>query len=114
MTNFWQGLEEFEQQETKPVEIEFRLYYNKHGYPLFYSTEDLSGNYIVIDHNTYIRGDYQNIKVKDGRILQRNPADSTKLIHDDSAGTCCFKNDVTLIDNTGQGQYWKLKTHEYR
>jgi len=113
MTNFWQGLENFNQNKSEPFEVEFRLYYNDHGYPLFYTTEQVQGNYIVIDQETYVRGDYQNIKVSDGRILQRSPSDSVKLVPHDSEGTCCNKNDITLIDDTKKGQYWKLKTHEY-
>lgn len=113
MTNFWQGLDQFNQKKLNPIEIEFRLYYDQCGYPLFYTTEKVDGNFIIVDHETYTRGDYQNIKVKNRRITQRNPLDSMKLVKDESEGTCCLSNDVSLIDNTKKGQYWKLKTHEY-
>jgi hypothetical protein len=114
MTNFWQGLEEFNQQENETVEVEFRLYYNEHGYPLFYTTEKADGEYVIVDQETYARGDYQNIKVNNGYILQRSPTDSVKLVPHDTEGTCCNTNDITLIDDTKTGQYWKIKTHEYR
>lgn len=114
MTNFWQGLEEFNQQKTKSTEIEFRLYYDEDGHPLFYTTENVNGNYIKVDQDTYNLGDYQNIKIVNGQILQRSPIDSNKLILSESEGTCCHKNDITLIDDTKIGQYWKIKTHEYR
>jgi len=114
MTNFWQGLEEFKQHQHKLVEVEFRLYYNKYGYPLFYTTEKVDGDYVIVDRETYTRGDYQNIKVDNGRILQRSPTDSLKLVPHDSEGTCCNANDITLIGESKNGQYWKIKTHEYR
>jgi len=114
MTNFWQGLESFNSEDTSPSKIEFKLYYDDNGLPLFYSTENENGNYIVIDHETYSRGDYNNIKVKDGKILQRSPLDSTKLIKSDTEGVSCHKNDVSIIEDTNTGQYWKLKTYEYR
>lgn len=114
MTNFWQGLEEFNKfAEQKNNDIEFRLYYDNDGNPLFYTTEKLEGNFVIIDNETYSRGDYQNIKVKDGKILQKNPLDSAKLVKHDSEGFCCNTKDISIIDETNNGQRWKLKTHEY-
>ena len=115
MTNFWQALEEFNNQTASDPKIEYRLYYKDDGSPDFYSTEDLPGKYIVIDYDTYLCGDYRNIKVKDGKILRKNPLDSTKLVQSNFEGTPCHSSDVSLVKHsTKTVKYWKLKTHEYR
>jgi len=113
MTNFWQGLDAFNAQEPERLDVEFKLYYDECGSPLFYTTENEKGNYIVVDQKTYSQGDYVNIKVKNGKILRKCPSDSKKLIKSDKEGVRCHRSDVSIIDDTNHGQYWKLKLYEY-
>jgi hypothetical protein len=49
--NFWQAIKEFHWPEPEP--IFFRLYYKEDGSPIVYTMEDLPGNYIDVDRDTY-------------------------------------------------------------
>ena len=66
-------LEEFlgiveSQQSAVHSPPEYRLYYDDEGFPLFYSVEQLPGNYIVVDQATYLSGP-KHIKVVDGKLV---------------------------------------------
>ena len=51
-----------------PAEPIYRLYYDDLGNPLFFSMEDLPGNYIDIDRDTFHKSP-PNIQVKDGKLI---------------------------------------------
>lgn len=115
MTSFWQAVENIGDHSSNNQEVEFRLYYDKLGVPLFYTTENEIGEYITVDRVTYAQADYTNIRVRDGKIVQKSPVESSKLVKSNNAeGVCCVVNDVSIVDDKQTGQYWKLKTHEYR
>lgn len=112
MTNFWQAVAEhnWEQPEQK---LEFRLYYNEEGHVLYYSMEDLPGNYISVDRLTFDQARF-DLRVKDGKLVKlRNPA-SWKLVPSDS-GTPCHKDNICVVvnDDFEKKTYWKVTTtHE--
>jgi len=114
MTNFWQGLETFVSEKNEKKQVEFRLYYDKTGNPLFYTTDAEDGEYIIVDRETYVRADYTNIKIRNGKIMQKHQLDSTKLIQHESEGTRTHVSDVSIVEDEKSGQYWKVKTYEYR
>jgi len=110
MTNFWQALEQADQ--ITPVEsVEYRLYYDlDSGAPLFYTMQDETGNYIVIDQETYTQSRY-DIQVKDGKI-KKNTLESTGKLAPAEAGTRTHNTDITIITTDEQSTQWKLKTYE--
>lgn len=113
MTNFWEAVKNFKPAETK--QTEYRLYYNESGEPLFYTTEQLDGNYIVIDEDTYHEGNYHGVRVVDDQLQKLSPVSTVKLTPTSKIeGTCCHSNNVAIVSANKNGQYWKLKTHEYR
>lgn len=87
---FWAALAPM----APPVPVFFRLYYDEQGYPLFYSMEDLPGNYIEIDADTWHNPG--NIQVIDGKIVKIKTAVAHKLIPG-SVGTACHPVDVTVV-----------------
>lgn len=87
----------------------YRLYYNDHGEPLFYSMEDLPGNYIDIDQKTYTQAP-RNVVVKDGKIIQLSNACSRKLVPNDR-GTPCDVRDVCVVTLESTVK-WSMKTYE--
>ena len=87
----------------------FRLYYDDAGLPLFYSTEDLPGNYVDIDGATFVSAK-TNVRVKNGRIVEINSVQLRKIVPS-TDGTACDSRDVCIVvaDNHGSQTKWKLK-----
>lgn len=96
--------------ESQPVS--WRLYYDAEtGRPIQYSMEDLPGNYIEVDPETYTRTPY-NIRVVNGQIKYITTQQSQKLVPAD-LGTACDPRDVAVVvDNNQTHQYWKKKTYD--
>lgn len=97
---------------VKPV---FRLYYDILGKVLHYTTEDLPGNYIVVDSQTFAESRY-DIRVIDGEIIKnQNFTIIEKLIPCD-IGIPCHSYDVSIIvdEDTIDKKCWSVKVYEYR
>jgi hypothetical protein len=94
--------------EIKPVF--YRLYYNDNGEPLFYSMEDLPGNYIEIDHETFARCP-SNVRVVDGKLKKINTSTIDKLVPSDY-GTCCDPRNICIVVSEEQPhQKWSIKKY---
>ncbi len=106
--NFIQAMQEFIAQEpAKP--IEYRLYYDEFGSPVNYTTEDLSGSYIVIDQHTYSLRSHK-VRVINGQLVQQREQNRMVMRHSEDSGQACHPYSVAIIvhaDHT-QKQYWKL------
>lgn len=94
-----------------PKELFYRLYYSDQGDPLFYSMEDLPGNYIDIDAEFYARSP-RNLKVKNGKIHMIAATANRKLVPSDH-GTACHAQDVcVVVGDQHPNVKWSLKTYE--
>jgi hypothetical protein len=103
--NFWAAWA-LPQEPPKPAF--YRLYYDEQGYLLFYSMEDVPGNYIEIDQITFAAGS-PRVRVVNGRLLHINTHVVSKLVPS-SQGQACDIRDVAVISNDKENtQYWKLK-----
>lgn len=92
-------------------EIEYRLYYDNFGKVLYYSCEDIPGNYIVVDALTYAEGRY-DIKVINEQIVQVNNTNTIFKLVLANEGTKCAVEDITIVaDDTyiGKINYWNTK-----
>ena len=97
------------QAEIKP--IEYRLYYDENGFPLFFSMEDLPGNYIVVDKEMYLGGP-RNIRVVDGKLKIYQTMFGKKLVPA-SLGQPCDTRDICVIVSEDQPHVkWNLKHQE--
>ena len=101
MTNFWDALELADQTQPE-VDLEYRLYYNDLGEVLFYSTEDLPGNYIVVGKKVYDEGRYDNTII-DGVLVPPAQYVYQKLVPINEPG-----DDVSIVSDAK----WKLKRYE--
>jgi hypothetical protein len=87
MDSFWQAVSEHNWEQPE-VKIDFRLYYDEHGNVVCYSMEDLPGNYIEIDIETYRSGS-PHVRVINGRVHQLASAKTTsKLVPSDIGQPC--------------------------
>jgi hypothetical protein len=97
-----------------PVEVKpifYRLYYNNDGTPLFYSMEDLPGNYIDIDAETYSRRP-SNIRVVDSKLKEIKPASLVKKLVPGDRGIECDPRDICIVTDSQPNIKWSLKTNE--
>lgn len=109
--NFLQVMQTFAWPEPEPVQ--YRLYHDDQGLPLFYTMETCPGTYINVDQTTYILGSY-DVRVQDGKLILLQPKTqvSRLLPHVDS-GTPCHSKDVCVIVATDQPhQKWKKQTND--
>ena len=91
----------------------YRLYYNNDGTPICYTMEDLPGNYIELDLETY-RLSPPNVRVVDGKIVVVKIASTvSKLQPNVDRGVPCDPRDVCIIVDESQPHIkWSLKTND--
>jgi len=106
MTNFEEALK-LANFDNPCTDIEYRLYYDDSGDPLFYSPEELDGNFVVVTKEDHTQGRY-DIKVVNGKIIYPTEYVYQKLTPQDN-GIECNINDVSII---GKGQKWSLTRYE--
>ena len=93
--NFLRVMAEFEWPEPQPVT--YRLYHNADGTARFYTMEDLPGDYILVDHETYVN-DCRNVRVVQGKLMFVAPTRTVKLLQPSTdVGTACHPQDVTVV-----------------
>jgi hypothetical protein len=87
----------------------FRLYHDQEGYPLFYSQEDLPGNYIDIDPETF-KNPPKHTRVVDGELVILKSNQPRKLRPSD-AGTATHPNDVcVVVSDTEPHRKWRIRS----
>ena len=109
--NLLKAFSEFKWPELKPVF--YRLYYNDNGSLICYSMEDLPGNYIELDVDTYRRSP-SNVRVVDGKLKEFQPKGLvTKLKPGGPLGTPCHPADISIVVDQNQPHIkWSLETDE--
>lgn len=94
----------------QPVELEYRLYYDSEsGEPLFYTSTDEPGTYIIVDKKTYNIGNYHCV-VKDGKIINLNVVGAYRKLVPNNKGVVTRTDNVMIIAETGQN--WAVKIYE--
>jgi hypothetical protein len=100
MTNeeFWKIL----QSMPEPTPLFYKLYYNDDGSPIIYSMEELPGNYIEVDQETYVLAPF-NVRVVDGKLVYIKPVITIKKLQPtDLNGTACDPGDVCIVVDPDQ------------
>lgn len=86
----------------------YRLYHDQNGCPLFYSMEDLPGDYIDITVDQFNRSN-SHVRVVNGRLIEKS-SDTLKLVPSTDSGQSCHPNDVSIVvDTSQQHRRWDFK-----
>ena len=94
-----------------PKPVYWRLYYDADGLPTNYSMEELPGNYIEIDAETFSRGAL-DVRVINGKIKKVTKIWSQKIVPGTS-GTPCHPNNVAVVVSTEQPHTkWSKRIYE--
>jgi len=106
---FWSIL----QAAPEPIPIFYRLYYNNDGSPIIYTMEDLPGNYIEVDQETYVLASF-NVKVIDNKLIWIDPVITVKKLQPtDLIGTACDPRDMCVVVSSDQPHTkWKIVNNE--
>lgn len=107
--NLFQALSEWHWPEPKPVF--FRLYYNDQGHPVTYSMEDIPGNFIEIDQETYAKSSY-HVRVVNGKLTHLDYTRVCSKLQPSNSGTPCHLQDVAVVVATEPNIKWKNVTYE--
>jgi hypothetical protein len=96
--------------------VELRLYYDDNGDCICYTCEDLEGNYLVIDSQTFAEG-RPDVKVINGELIKpSSKVNIVKLVISDT-GTICAEEDVGIVVDEqyiGPVLKWEEKLYESR
>ena len=112
---------EFEKflKEYQPIELkqpDFRLYYNDDGSIICYSCENLEGNYVLIDAQTYAEC-RQDVTIVDGKIETVKPLVLVQKLVESKQGTRCAIDDINIVvsdDYNGETTNWEMKKYEFK
>jgi hypothetical protein len=102
--NFWKAFNSWNPEPPKPPS--FRLYYNELGDPIVYTMEELQGQYIEVDRETYLNS-LMNVKVRDGKlIIIPRSTQVRKLKPNQSTGTDCDARDICVVSSGSNTVKW--------
>ena len=108
--NLLKAFAEFKWPDPQP--IFYRLYYNNNGTPICYSMEELPGNYIEIDLDTYRRSP-GNVRVVNGKLKEFQLAGIVAKLKPNRIGTTCHPADISIVVSKDQPHIkWSLETNE--
>lgn len=87
--------------------VEFRLYHNNGNF-ICYSCEELDGEYVVVDAETYALGD-PHIQVIEGKIEPLSFGMELYKLTKNKKGTMCPVEDIAIVVDKS----YKGKTNKY-
>ena len=105
--NFWEAFNAWEPQ--RPIlPPRYRVYYDEFGTPTHLTNEDLPGNYIDIDRETFI--DFPRyVRIVDGKLEILKMSTVHRLVPNET-GTACDPRDISVVvDASKPHQNWMLK-----
>jgi hypothetical protein len=105
--NFWLALSQFVAPKVNPPT--YRLYYDELGDPLFYSMEDLPGNYVEVTPEMFSVGS-TNCHVVEGKLVVFKTTATPRKLTPGDTGTACHVQDICIIvDESLPHTKWSLK-----
>lgn len=88
--------------------LTYRLYHDDQSRPLFYSMEDLPGQWIEVDAVAYAQGSH-DVRIKDGRLIPMPKQARIQKLRPGSPGVCCHPRDICLVIGPDQPHVqWSL------
>lgn len=109
--NFWEVWNNFKWPEPKPV---FYRAYRREDDSVFFTMEDLPGEYVEIDLETYKQGDI-NVRIINGKVVKIEPRTYvSKLMPNAESGTACDPTNVCIVvDRKKPHVLWDIKSVVY-
>lgn len=107
-----EGVEYLVVEESKPKEVEFRVYYDELGKIICYTCDDLQGDYIIIDRQAFIEA-RPDMRVIDGKLTRYSPGVIISKLKPSIEGTNCASEDISIITDKNS-KNWKLHSYELR
>ena len=96
----------------EPSPVFYRLYYDDDGTPIIYSMEELPGNYIDVDQQTYVLTPF-NVRVVNGKLTYIKPVVTVKKLQPNINGTACDPRDVCVVVDADQPHIkWTIVNNE--
>ena len=92
----------------EPLPVFWRLYYNDAGEPVCYSMEELPGNYIDIDAETFALAPV-NVRVVDRKLKYITTRTSDKLVPGNTGTQCHLQNVAVIV--TQNGTHWSKQIY---
>lgn len=99
-----------------PIPFETRLYYREDGSIITYTCEELEGNYIVVNAETFASGRI-DVRVVNGKIERIIPTFSIDKLVESTEGTACAVEDINIPvsnDHDGESTKWTMKHDEFK
>ena len=94
-----------------PTPVFYRAYYDTNGSVVCYTMEDLPGNYIEIDKETY-RHSPMHARIINNKLVEVTPVTVTKKLMPSVTGTPCDPRDVCIVVTTAVPHTnWSFKTN---
>lgn len=94
------------QESSRPKPLIYRLYHDQDGWPLFYSMENLPGQYVDVDQKTY-QENSSHVRVVNGKVVRLRSGETSKLVPSDQ-GTSCDPRDICIVvDETHPHIKWR-------
>ena len=102
-----------EQMVTAPVE--FRVYYDDTGKVLYYTCDNLEGNYLVVDKDTFSEC-RMDMKVVDGKLIRVTPGIIIQKYKQKEDGILTASEDISILVNKDfkNKQSWSMTYYELR
>lgn len=90
--------------------VEYRLYYDDIGSVVCYTTENLEGNYIVIDKLAYATARH-DVRVVNNKLIRLAKGSHILKLIPTLSGIGCNRENILVIDETDP-VYWDLKVYD--
>lgn len=96
----------------EPAAVSFRLYHTTDGAPLFYTMEDLPGNYVEVDAETYARSP-MNVQVENQKLIYVKSQPVVQKLRPATTGTACAVTDVcVVVDPSSEHIKWRVTAND--
>jgi hypothetical protein len=100
-------------QNTVPIQIEYRAYYDEHGKIITYTTEKPPGDYIIITGDQYAESRH-DARVIDGQLTYTHKRSHVSKLVKSNGGQRTSKYDMSIIVTEGESSYYILKVYEIK
>ena len=97
-----------------PRKIEYRVYYNKDGSIITYTTESIEGEYIVITSEQYDQSRPDAKVIGDKLVFTHRRSHVSKLVENKTVGVRTSKYDMSVIQEDGDSTYYTIQAYEIK